>query len=154
MRASSRFVLAYICPHCGAALEAADDGWDGWRRCAACGQPGLPPKADSLLRRKYALELERGATDEPEPGIDAALVSQNGPNPESILQTQPEPSPIIGTARLIFKTGFVLSLALVLISYLDQKSTTTVIFATLAVIFFLLLLRFPAKPRRREGTQS
>jgi hypothetical protein len=58
---------------------------------------------------------------------------------------------VIGPARLIFKTGFILSLALLLISYLDQKSTNTAIFGALAVVFFLLLLRLP---KRRRGHPS
>jgi len=58
--------------------------------------------------------------------------------------------PVIGAARLIFKTGFILSLALLLISYLDQNSRYTAIFGALAVIFFFLLLRLPRKRRERD----
>jgi hypothetical protein len=149
MRAASRFFVTYNCPHCGVTLEAADDAWDGWRRCPSCGRPALPPKADPQLRRKYAFDFDARAGAEGESGADGSAVP-NGSNPENVLEIPSAASPVLGTARLIFKTGLILSLALLLIFYLDQKSTNATIFGALAVIFFLLLLRFP-KPRRESG---
>jgi hypothetical protein len=149
MRAPSRFFVVYNCPNCGVALEADDDGWDGWRRCPSCGRPALPPKVDAR-RRSYALDLDAQAPrPEGDPGADGTPGS-NGSNPASIFQIPGPSSPVIGPARLIFKTGFILSLALLLISYLDQKSTNTAIFGALAFVFFLLLLRLPRKRRIRE----
>lgn len=148
MRAPSRFFVTYNCPHCGVTLEAEDDGWDGWRRCPACGRPALPPKPDPQLRRDYAFDLDARASAEGEPGADGSA-DPIGSDPENVLEIPAASSPVIGTARLIFKTGLILSLALLLIFYLDQNSTNATIFGALAVIFFLLLLRFPKK--RREG---
>jgi hypothetical protein len=143
MRASSRFVVSYNCPHCGAALQAEDDGWDGWRRCPSCGLPAVPPKTDPVLRRNQAYDLEPRENADGQ-ATAAVAPGPNGSDPERLF-IQTTASPVVGTARLIFKTGFILSLALLLISYLDQKSTSTVIFAILAVAFCLLLLRFPMK---------
>ena len=80
-------------------------------------------------------------------GVDG-IAAPNGASPELEVQVETGASPVIGAARLIFKTGLVLSLALLLISYLDQRSTATVIFGTLAVIFFLLLLCLPKSAGR------
>jgi len=48
-------------------------------------------------------------------------------------------------ARLIFTTGFVLSLVLTLLAFLDLRPRTAGIFGFLAIAFFLLLLRTPRK---------
>jgi hypothetical protein len=152
MRPASRFFVAYNCPHCGVAIEAEDDSWDGWRRCPACARPALPPKLDPELRRRQEYDVDRQSNGEREPGTDGPE-DPIGSNSEGVLQIQRPASPVIGPARLIFKTGFFLSLALLLISYLDQRSMNTVIFGALAVIFFLLLLRFPSKRRAKEGPQ-
>jgi hypothetical protein len=148
MRASTSLFVTYNCPHCGAALEAHDDGWDGWRRCPTCKQPGLPPRVDAGRRRSYDFDVDAPADGDGEgaPGVDGTPGTL-GSNPSSFLQIPGPSSPVIGPARLIFKTGLILSLALLLISYLDQKSTNATIFGALAVIFFLLLLRLPKKRR-------
>jgi hypothetical protein len=146
MRAQRKFFVAYHCPHCGAALEADDDGWDGWRQCPGCARPSLPPRTDPILRRGYAIDLDPHVGEAGEPPADGTPI-QAGSNPDSVLEIQTSPSPVIGAARLIFKTGFILSLALTLISYLDQKSTNAMIFGALAVVFCLLLLRLPRKRR-------
>jgi hypothetical protein len=144
MRARGAFFVAYNCPHCGVALEADDDGWDGWRRCPACARLALPPKIDPRLRLSRTAGLDASASAEGNPGDDG-LAGPNGASPEQLVQGETVSSAVIGPARLIFKTGFILALALLLISYLDQQSTNTVIFGALAVICFLLLLRFPKK---------
>jgi len=149
MRAQPAFFVAYTCPHCGVALEAAEDGWDGWRRCPSCARPALPPKADTHLRRSHLIDLDAHSKSEGEPGADG-MADPNGSTPEDLVQVQTTQSPVVGPARLIFKTGLILSLALLLISYLDQRSTSTAIFGALAVIFFLLLLRLPRKRRQAE----
>jgi hypothetical protein len=46
-------------------------------------------------------------------------------------------------ARLIFLTGFILSLFLALVAFLDQKNTRLSIFSLSAIVFFFLLLRTP-----------
>jgi len=71
---------------------------------------------------------------------DAPLIL-DGPRPAITLRAS-HTSP----ARLIFTTGFVLSLVLALLAFLDLKPRTTAIFGFLAITFFLMLLR---TPRRR-----
>ncbi len=150
MRSESAFFVAYNCPHCGVALEAEDDGWDGWRRCPACARVALPPRTDPRLRLSRSAGWNGGSSAERNPAVDG-IAGPDDADPEKLGLGQTVSSPVVGTARLIFKTGFILSLALLLISYLDQKSTSTAIFAALAVIFFLLLLRFPRKSQERDG---
>jgi hypothetical protein len=55
-------------------------------------------------------------------------------------------SPVSGL-RLIFMTGFILSLFLLLIAFMDQNQQTTAIFAFLSLAFLLLLLRTPGHHR-------
>jgi len=150
MRSQSAFFVAYNCPHCGVALEAEDDGWNGWRRCPACARLALPPKADPRLRRSHSTELDAGSSGAGNPGVDG-IAGPHDAKPEHLVLAPTASSPVIGPARLIFKTGLILSLALLLIFYLDQKSTNTAIFGALAVIFFLLLLRLPRQRPEHDG---
>jgi hypothetical protein len=46
---------------------------------------------------------------------------------------------------LIVTTGLVVSAFLLLIAYLDRSPPNRVIFGTLTVVFFLLLLRMPRR---------
>jgi hypothetical protein len=57
-------------------------------------------------------------------------------------------STLVSVLRMIFLTGLVMSLFLLLIAYLDQNQRATGIFGSLAFIFFLLLLRMPGRRRR------
>jgi hypothetical protein len=150
MRSQSALFIAYHCPHCGVALEADDDGWDGWRRCPACAHLALPPKIEPRLRRSRSAGWNARGSAEGNSAVDG-IAGPNSASPEQLVNVETASSPVIGPARLIFKTGFILSLALLLISYLDQKSTSTAIFGALAVGFFLLLLRIPRRGREKDG---
>ncbi len=110
----------------------------------------LPPKADPRLRLSRSAARDSGSGAEANPEVEG-IAGPNDANPEQLVLTQTVSSPVIGPARLIFKTGFILSLALLLIFYLEQNSRYTAIFGALAVIFFFLLLRLPRKSRERDG---
>jgi len=94
---------------------------------------------------RYAAQ-DAGSGAEGAAGIDG-IAGPDGANPERLAHERTVSSPVIGPARLIFKTGLFLSLALLLISYLDQNSRNTAIFGALSVIFFFLLLRLPRRAR-------
>ncbi len=116
---------------------------------ARLGAVALPPKADPRLRLSRSAPRSRlGA--EATPGVDG-IAGPIDADPEQVVFTQTTSSPVIGPARLIFKTGLILSLALLLIFYLEQNSRYTAVFGALAVIFFFLLLRLPSKNRERDG---
>ena len=131
------FIETYSCPHCRADLETGFDGWQGWRRCPTCGLASLPPEPPGMrsTRKPWA----RSSV------VDDILVI---PDPrEKRADAEPvapafggRPSHI-GPARLIFRTGLLASLGLMLIFYLDRNTMNSGIFGCLAVVFFLLLLR-------------
>jgi len=49
----------------------------------------------------------------------------------------------ISPARLIFKTGLLASLVLTFIAFLDHRTTHSLVFGSLAVVFLLLVLTGP-----------
>jgi hypothetical protein len=53
---------------------------------------------------------------------------------------------------MIFLTGLILSLFLLLVFYMDQNKQTTAIFGFLSLIFFFLLLR--TTPVRRRSVRE
>ena len=69
--------------------------------------------------------------------------------PDPSVLIGPPVSSLVTTLRLIFLAGLVMSLFLLLIGYLDQNQRATAIFGSLAIIFFLLLLRMPTRRRNR-----
>ncbi len=150
MRSQIAFFVAYKCPHCGVALEAEDDGWNGWRRCPACARLALPPRPDPRLRLSRSAGRDTGSSALANREVNG-IAGSNDADPEALLLTQTVSSPVVGPARLIVKTAFILSLALLLLFYLEQNTRSTAIFGALAVIFFFLLLRLPRKSRERGG---
>ena len=68
--------------------------------------------------------------------------------PETTALIAPPPSPMVGVLRMVFLTGLVMSLFILLIAYLDDNQRATTIFGALAIIFFLLLLRLPGRRTR------
>jgi hypothetical protein len=142
------YVVTYQCPRCKVELEAELGGWRGWQRCPACGTPSLPP--DILLGHPATMRRVREMG-----GDDAAIVGigaddQDGittPDRPDLIATPP--SPLVGALRLVFLTGMVMSLFILLIAYLDENQSATGIFGTLAIVFFLLLLRVPAARRKQ-----
>jgi len=134
-------IVTYSCPHCRVQLETQSDGWEGWLRCPACGRASLPPEPVGV--RDASQRLAASSKD------NATLVAADLPEGPVILDGL---RPVItlrashtSPARLIFTTGFVLSLVLALLAFLDLKPRTTAIFGFLAITFFLMLLRTPRK---------
>jgi hypothetical protein len=139
-------LVEYICPHCGIAILAKDDGWDGWRRCPTCARLALPPKPERPAAPASKRAPPPHASTEPVAN-EAGAAASDGSDAHPLVPVETLLSPAIGPARVIFRTGLILSLALLLISYLDQKPRTSAIFGGLAVIFFLLLLRLSGTSR-------
>ncbi len=139
------YFVPYSCPRCKAELEAQHGAWEGWLRCPACGLPSLPPEVvfgHPTTRRRVqghdeAVEAMADAAEEP-------IASDGSP----IIETAP--STAVSALRLGFITGLVVSLFLLLIFYLDQQQQYTGIFGTLAIIFFLLVLRTPTRRMKYE----
>jgi hypothetical protein len=138
------FVL-YPCPHCQAELEAQHRGWQGWLRCPSCGVPSLPP--EFLLGHPRTQRRVQGA-DADQGAIATAAATESLPEPDR-AQVGGSSSPI-SALRLIFLTGFILSLFLLLIAYLDHNGQTATTFGFLSIAFLLLLLRSPGSRRTRQ----
>ena len=134
------FIDTYSCPQCRAELESGLVGWQGWQQCPTCGLPSLPPHQVSKPDRR-----RDGAG--PSASNDVLVISDS---PENIVVADPtgtadggRPSYVSG-ARLILRTGLVVSIGLAFIFFLDRRTTNTLIFAFLAFVFFVLLARAPA----------
>ncbi len=131
------FIETYSCPHCRAQLETGFNDWQGWQRCPTCGLACLPPEPPGL--RSTQQSAARSTVAE-----DILVISDS---PEKLADAEPvapafggRPSHI-GPARLVFRTGLLVSLGLMLIFYLDRNTMNAAIFGCLSVVFFLLLLR-------------
>jgi hypothetical protein len=127
----------YSCPHCRAELETGSSDWQGWQRCPSCGLPSLPPepatpRADQPSATWPTLNDDVMVISDSPEGLTAA--SSVGPVVDSR-------SSHISPARLVFRTGLLVSLGLAFIFFLDHRTTNMVIFLALAFGFFLLLIR-------------
>jgi hypothetical protein len=142
------YYVTYPCPHCKLELEAEHGGWQGWLRCPACDTPSLPPDIllghpATLRRVKYAGGDGHAflALDDEAPDHDAA------PTASDLIG--PPPSSTTSSLRLLYLTGLVISLFILLVSFLDDNQIVTGSSATMALVFFLLLLRLPGRRRSR-----
>jgi hypothetical protein len=142
------YLVTYPCPRCKLELEAEHGGWEGWLRCPGCGTPSLPPEfllGHPSTRRRVR---ETGGDDG-----ETLVIGPDGrvaPEPSALIGARP--SSMISALRLIFLTGVAMSLFLLLIAYLDDNQLATGIFGSLALVFFLLLLRVPT--RRKNDASS
>jgi hypothetical protein len=140
------YFVTYSCPRCKAELEVQFGGWEGWRRCPSCGFPSLPPEVlfgHPTTRRRVQGDGESVETT-------AAVAAEDPVESDRSPIVEPSPSTAISALRLVFITGLVISLFLLLIFYLDQRHELTGVFGTLAIIFFLLVLRGSGRSRREE----
>jgi DNA-directed RNA polymerase subunit RPC12/RpoP len=143
------YFVTYPCPRCKAELESQHGGWDGWLRCPACGTPALPPEIllGHPTTRRRVKELD---------GDDVLIITDDGYSRDGAAAVDPAAligppvSPAVSAMRLVFLTGLVISLFLLLIAYLDQNQRVTTVAGSLSIIFFLLLLRMPGR-RRSKG---
>lgn len=141
------YFVTYPCPNCKLELESEHGGWEGWVRCSACGTPALPPEIMLGHPNTQRRVREMGSDDGAVVVIGADPPEDAEPQDPSALIVTPA-STLVSVLRMIFLTGLVMSLFLLLIAYLDQNQRATGIFVSLSVIFFLLLLRMPGRPRR------
>jgi hypothetical protein len=141
------YFVTYPCPRCKVELESHHGEWDGWRRCPSCGTPALPPEIllghPSTRRRVREIAGEDILIIEADDGASPGV---NGPDPATLIG--PPTSPVLGALRLVFVTGLVISLFLLLIAYLDENTAITSVAGSLSLVFFLLLLRVPSRRRR------
>ena len=137
------FIESYSCPHCRAELETGMTDWEGWQRCPTCGLASLPPMTPRLGSARQPNARSHVTSD--------ILVISGAPNDGDVAPVGPafrgRPTHI-GPARLVFRTGLLVSLGLMLIFYLDHNTINSAIFACLSVIFFLLLLRMSGNRSR------
>jgi hypothetical protein len=144
--------LFYPCPHCRAMIVMGQDRWRGWVRCPECGRPGLPP--DHALRPRAsrrriedppAPRTEELAAPHPRPSPHPdGLAGPIAPVPVRVTPAVPRHSPS-SASRVIVSTGFIVSIFLLLVAYLDRSSQSSAIFGCLTLLFFLLLLRVPRR---------
>ncbi|MHB1558703.1 MAG: hypothetical protein ACYC61_14690 [Isosphaeraceae bacterium] len=152
METDIAYFVTYACPGCGLELEVEPTGWRGWWKCPKCGTPALPPEAflghPSVRRR-----VRDAAGDEILVIEDEALAPtrRRPPAQDPAALIPPPPSPMLSALRLIFGTGLIISLLLVLIAFLDDNSRILGIAGSVALICFLLLLRVPSRRRRKDS---
>ncbi len=142
------YFATYPCPNCKLELESEHGGWEGWVRCPACGTPVLPPEIMLGHPNTQRRVREMGGDDGEVVVIGANSPEGTAPQDPSTSIATPA-STLVGVLRMIFLTGLVMSLFLLLIAYLDENRRAAGIFGSLSVIFFVLLLRMPG--RRRTG---
>ena len=139
------YFVTYPCPGCQIELEARHGGWQGWLRCPACGTPALPP--EFLLGHPRTRRRVEGPREDADViVIDPATEASPALDPAPLTVSSP-----VSALRLIFLTGLILSLFLLLVFYMEQNKQATAIFGFLAIAFFFLLLRTPPSARRRAG---
>jgi hypothetical protein len=129
------FIETYSCPHCRAELETGFNDWQGWQRCPTCGLACLPPEPPPPVR---SLRQPGAPSNVADDLLVISDVSEKLTDADPAFGARPSH---IGPARLVFRTGLVVSLGLMLIFYLDRNNMNAGIFGCLSVVFFLLLLR-------------
>jgi hypothetical protein len=142
------YFVTYPCPKCRLELEAEHDGWQGWVRCPACGTPSLPPEI--LLGHPATMRRVRGLREDDDAVLMIGADAPDGAtNPDTSALLGEPPSALVSSVRLVFLTGLVISLFILLISFLDDNQIVAGFSGAFAFIFFLLLLRLPDRRRRR-----
>jgi hypothetical protein len=141
------YFVTYPCPRCHLELESEHGGWQGWLKCPACGSPALPP--EFLLGHPAVRRRVREAVGDPGVIVIGDEASNGPPAAAAAPLIDEAPSTLVNTLRLVFITGLVTSLFLLLIAFVDQNTRATYIFGALSVVFFVLMLRMPARRRRR-----
>lgn len=136
MSTEIEFIDTYACPHCRANLVSGSTSWPGWQRCPVCGFASLPPES----QRHHSPVQERA--DARAAQVDFAM---RDPAEDDLSRTDPVTTQVIVRAhhssptRLIFKTGLLASVALTFVAFLDHRTTQSMVFGSLAVVFLLLV---------------
>ena len=138
------FIDSYACPRCGVELETRFDVWQGWQRCPQCRALALPP-LPAVRDNPAARDPWAASASEDGAGMITAATTVDVGSGEITGPDVPGPAAHISPARLVFRTGLVVSLALALIFFLDRRMTNAVIFSSLAAGFFGLLIRKPGR---------
>ncbi len=148
MDADIAYFVTFPCPRCRVELESEHGGWHGWLKCPACGMPALPPEfllGHPAVRRR----VREAPVGEPVIVINGDEAPDGPPKPAAVPAIAEPPSTLVNTLRLVFITGLVTSLFLLLIAFVDENRRASYIFGGLSVVFLLLLLRLPSRRGRR-----
>lgn len=129
------FIVTYPCPRCHAALEARASESYTWLRCPRCGRAGLPP------------EHMRNPPEPPSPDEDVLVIGPASGDPEAMAGL---PHPIVAPPnngwRVLLSIGFLISLTMLVLAFLDQNVVRLMIFGAVTVVLFAML----AAARRRR----
>ena len=132
------YFVTYPCPGCklrarGRACRLG--GMAATARRAAC-RPCRPEILLGHPKTRRRREGDRRGRRPDHRGRRRCAPGAIGPAPSARIT--PPTSPVLGALRLVFLTGLVISLFLLLIAYLDENTRITSIAGSLAIIFFLL----------------
>jgi hypothetical protein len=127
-------IVAYLCPHCQAPLEARSDQTYGWLRCPCCHRPGLPPEPGPV---------PRGRCDESTGRDDG----NGGPDREALAGLG---SSLRGgrVRRVAAASALFLSLLNALFSVLANDQASATLFGLIALACLALTV-YPGRRRRR-----
>ena len=143
------FIVNFECPKCQMSLESRLSGPPTWLRCPACGRACLPPEMTRVSTSTTA------NSDESHGFLgDHANGGTVGVLPTRPRRMAPLPSPAPSrtpVSRLLLGTGFFLSTILFLFSLLDSNGARAGLFAFVALVCLVLLIRRPSRPPQ-EGT--
>jgi hypothetical protein len=141
------YFVTYNCPHCHAELEARSGGWQGWLRCPSCKRPSLAPE---LMTGQRGPRRRVPISNDQDDVLVITALAQGPAAPHRLVPAGSSSSP----ARLIFSTGLIVSLFLLLIFFLDENTINMAIFGFLALVFFVLLLRTPGGRGRSQPDEA
>jgi hypothetical protein len=108
--------------------------------CPRCGRPGLPPE-QVRFRKTASRPIVRQSSigDNPSLSIDGSL-KQPAPLIRSTRDGKKK-SQASSAPRLIVSSGLLASAFLLLVAYLDRSRQSMLVFGTLTIVFFLILVR-------------
>jgi hypothetical protein len=109
-------------------------------RCPACGRPSLPPAPAAPPTPPLFNHRPSGPAE-------VLFISESGSRPLKQVALEPtddRPSRFT-PGRLMITTGLAFSLFMALLAYLDKKSMNLALFGVMSIVFFVILLRPPAR---------
>lgn len=118
------FIVTYRCPRCDAALEARTRESHTWLRCPRCGRASLPPEHMRTPPPPVALD-------------DDVLVI--GSAPDDVAAPRAGRRHPGGTRRISLAAGILISLTMLMISFVDGNTVNVGIFGVVTLVLFAIL---------------